>query len=55
MEREAFHLLKTELSQKYDIAMEQLGITNALGTFNILNQEERSAALVVVLDDDDSE
>jgi len=36
--------------KKFDIAVEQLNISNAMATFNMLNSEDRSVAVALVLD-----
>ncbi len=55
-----FPSLKLRLKQQADIVAEQLTIHNAMGTFNILNGEDRSVAAALVLErqpqqDDDEE
>lgn len=47
--------IKTKLKQEAGIVCEQLTIHNAMGTFNILNGEDRSVAVALVLEDDDEE
>jgi len=41
--------------RKFDIAVEQLNITNAMATFNMLNSEDRRVAVALVLDKEDSQ
>jgi len=45
--------IKTRLKQEAGIVTEQLTIHNAMGTFNILNGEDRSVAAALVLDEKD--
>ena len=44
--------IKREM-RKRDMVVEQLDVTNAMGTFNILNGEDRRVAVALVLDVDD--
>ena len=46
--------IKKELRKK-DIVVEQMDIMNAMGTFNILNGEDRRVACVLVIDPDEDE
>lgn len=50
-------LIKNELYRQHGITMEVLSIANAMGTFNILNAEDRPVAvgLIVNLDEVDNE
>ena len=45
--------IKRRLKEEADIVAEQLTIHNAMGTFNILNGEDRSVAAALVLEDND--
>lgn len=45
-----FSFLKLKLKQQANIVAEQLTIHNAMGTFNILNGEDRSVAAALVLE-----
>ena len=47
--------IKTRLKQEAGIVAEQLTVYNAMGTFNILNGEDRSVAAALVLEGDDDE
>ena len=50
-----FSHIKSRLKQEADIVAEQLTIHNAMGTFNILNGEDRSVAAALVLEHNDDE
>lgn len=50
-----FNDIKARLKQEAGIVAEQLTIHNAMGTFNILNGEDRSVAAALVLEGDDDE
>lgn len=50
-----FAQIKLKLKQEADIVAEQLTIHNAMGTFNILNGEDRSVAAALVLEQEQSE
>ena len=49
MEPEVLYRIKTELREKANIVVEQLDLGNAMGTFNILNGEDRAIAAALVL------
>lgn len=49
-----FAEIKKRLKQDAGIVAEQLTIHNAMGTFNILNGEDRSVAAALVLDENDT-
>lgn len=49
MDPEKLYHIKMELREKADIVVEQLDVGNAMGTFNILNGEDRPIAAALVL------
>jgi len=46
------NIIRKEFKQRKGIIVEQLSLTNAMATFNILNGEERPIAVAIVLPED---
>merc|ERR1712087_616565 len=49
MDPQKLERLKNEMREKAGIVLEQLSIGNAMGTFNILNGEDRTVAAAFIL------
>jgi uncharacterized protein len=55
MDRTSFDLLKREFREKHSIVVEQMDIGHCIGTFNILNGEDRMVSAALVLTPSDKE
>jgi uncharacterized protein len=55
MDRTSFELIQREFREKHSIVVEQMDLGHCIGTFNILNGEDRMVAAALILTPPDSD